>query len=140
MSTNPHNLLTDHHIRPTQHRLNILAALTGLDKPATVDQVQSWLHAHRYHPDQVTIYRNLELLAAKGLIHQVDFSDGKARYELNNTHHHHLVCRNCGQIEPVFGCVSKSLLTKIEADSGFTVTSHHLEFFGLCQHCQSGGK
>jgi len=136
MPTNHHQLLSDHHIRPTKHRLNILDALLALDKPATVDQLLNWLHTHHYHPDQVTVYRTLEVLNANDLIHQVDFADGRSRYELNSSHHHHLVCQHCGQIEPVFDCVSKSLLTKIKADSGFTITSHNLEFFGLCKHCQ----
>lgn len=88
-------------------------------------------------PDTSTIYRELQFLTAQKITEEVIFKDGVMRYELiGDEHHHHLVCTTCDHVtalemEPdlktIEACITKQ---------GFRISSHSLEFYGLCKSCQ----
>ena len=87
--------------------------------------------------DRVTVFRILHAFVAKGLIRKLEFGEGKARYELNTSEHHHLICEKCGAIEDISDCNISDLERDIKKKKGFLVRRHALEFFGLCRQCQS---
>lgn len=91
-----------------------------------------------------TVYRALDLLSDLGILVQVDFGDGCARYELNTAdpnvhHHHHLICLNCKKVIEF----EDDLLDDLEADiakkSGFEILNHEVKFFGYCKDCRGKG-
>lgn len=85
--------------------------------------------------NKTTVYRQVEKLLADNLVTEIDFGDGKKRYELKSLgHHHHLVCKNCGKLEDV-RLDEESLLRQISKKTKFRVDSHNLEFFGRCINC-----
>ncbi|HPN15238.1 MAG TPA: transcriptional repressor [bacterium] len=88
-------------------------------------------------PHKTTIYREIVCLLDNGLIHELNFGDGRKTYELaDNRHHHHLICLKCGWVHPIF--MQHDLekdVSKSAKKQGFTVTKHSLEFFGYCQKC-----
>ena len=56
----------------------------------------------------VSVYRTVKLLCDVGLVRATDATQGQRRYELAEpftAHHHHLICRRCGQIEDLEGCL-----------------------------------
>jgi Fe2+ or Zn2+ uptake regulation protein len=72
------------------------------------------------------------------VINEIEFGDGKKRYELissHSYHHHHLVCNSCGIIEEV-EFEENILLAQVNRKSNFKIERHQLEFFGLCPNCQ----
>ena len=88
-----------------------------------------------------TVYRALDLLSELGILVQIDFGDGCARYELNTTdpkihHHHHLICLKCKKVIEF----EEDLLDDLEADiaqkSGFEILNHEVKFFGYCKDCR----
>lgn len=88
--------------------------------------------------NKTTVYRELDFLLEKNLVREVEFGEGRKRYELNTgTHHHHLVCRKCKKVEDVDLKTDLSSEEKlIEKETGFKIESHSLEFFGYCKNCQ----
>lgn len=102
-----------------------------LDSQHVVDHLQKDLGI-----DRVTVFRILNAFLEKGLIRKLEFGEGKARYELNASEHHHLVCQNCGTIEDISDCNIAQLEKDIKKKKGFLVKTHSLEFFGLCKDCQ----
>lgn len=83
-----------------------------------------------------TVYRQIEKLIEDGKVIEVDFGDGKKRYELRSSHHHHhLVCRKCSTIKDVV-LDEKLIIKEFAKRTDFKVESHTLEFFGLCSKCQ----
>ena len=90
--------------------------------------------------DLATIYRAMHLLGAMGMVKQFDFGDGIARFELideiNDAHHHHLVCTHCAEVIEIGECFPTELEQRIAAKNGFKGVTHKLEFFGLCPDCQ----
>ena len=86
--------------------------------------------------NKTTLYRELDWFVAQGLIIEVEFGDGKKRYEVaSRNHHHHLVCKTCGKIEDV-EVDEKVLLANIKNKTRFQINNHSLEFFGKCVNCQ----
>ncbi|MFA6160918.1 MAG: transcriptional repressor [Patescibacteria group bacterium] len=88
-------------------------------------------------PHKTTVYRELGCLMSNGIVKQLDFGDGRKRYELaDGDHHHHLICNSCGSTQPVAikdGLTKK--ITPLASSLGFIVTDHALEFFGFCKRC-----
>ena len=87
--------------------------------------------------DLASVYRFLKLFVKNGAIRDIDFGDGKKRYELmeKQNHHHHLICDNCGRVEDV-KMKEDNLLKNISVKSKFIIKQHKLEFIGLCTNCQ----
>lgn len=86
--------------------------------------------------NKTTVYRQIDKLIKEGQIIEVDFGEGKKRYELKSmSHHHHLICQKCAKLEDVV-FEEKDIFSKIEKNTRFKIVSHNLEFFGYCAKCQ----
>ena len=61
---------------------------------------------------------------------------GEAIYrKCSTTHHHHLVCRDCGATVEVEGPTVERWTRVIAEENGFRDVSHTLELFGTCANC-----
>lgn len=88
--------------------------------------------------NKTTIYRQLEFLKIQKIVQEIEFGDGKKRYEILKDHHHHLICTNCKKIEEI--ALENHLEQeekRIQKLTNFKNIQHNLEFFGLCRQCQS---
>lgn len=123
--------------RITKVRRKAIEVLVDLKRPLSVPELLAQFKRRSLSVNKTTAYREVEFLRAKGLVREIDLLDGMKRYEIaGEDHHHHLVCTRCQDVR----CVEmKHDLDKIEQmvkrKHGFSVTSHVLEFFGLCKSC-----
>jgi len=100
---------------------NDILELFSMDRTWTMAQV----HAQLRHFDLSTIYRNVQKLAADGLIVPIHTHGQETVYELaKRPHHDHLVCQRCHGEECV-PCPAPAL------------KKHVLELFGVCQSCRT---
>lgn len=124
--------------RITGQREAILGVLRHHPHPMSSKEVQSRLGSEDC--DLATIYRSLHLLESIGMVKRFDLGDGVARYELMGTdddgHHHHLICRQCGDVVEIEDCFPRKLEEEIARRNGYTKVTHRLEFFGLCPRCR----
>lgn len=125
--------IRDTGLRATPQRIHILRLL-GLQKhPCSVEHLVA---AGRGLFDATTAYRTLEVLQENGLVRKLEIGQDRSLFELANDHHHHAVCVSCGRISDISMCVSPALDEKVRRASGFKkISSHSLEFFGLCATC-----
>ncbi len=87
---------------------------------------------------RATVFRLLELLAEQGLVERLDLPDGRHAYiPCEPTHHHHLVCLECGTSTDVGDCGIDAVTAEAARRSGFQIQQHRLELFGKCPACQS---
>ena len=89
-----------------------------------------------------TVYRALDLLSKLGVLVQIDFGDGCARYELNTAdpkvhHHHHLICLKCKKVIEFEEDLLDDLEAVIAKKSSFQILNHEVKFFGYCKDCQA---
>lgn len=108
----------------------IVNILSRVDKP-----VDAGLLIKKIGVNKTTVYRQIEKLLQNNIILEVEFGDGKKRYELKSLgHHHHIVCKKCGDLEDIE--LNEELLLKaVSNKTSFKIESHNLEFFGVCRKC-----
>jgi Fur family transcriptional regulator, ferric uptake regulator len=87
---------------------------------------------------RATIFRALDLFTGLGLVERIDLPDGGHAYVACDTaHHHHAICTSCGRSLDVDDLGLADVLAGIGERSGFTVTAHRLEIFGVCAPCRA---
>lgn len=120
----------------TRTRKAVLEFLAYSPKPVDVVEIATQLAKKRIEVDEVTIYRMLDAFLKKGLVTRLDFHEGKFRYELVQSDHHHVICESCGIVEDVTDCSIESMEKTIVQKQKFLIKRHALEFFGLCNSCK----
>lgn len=87
-----------------------------------------------------SVYRALDGLDQLGLLQRVDLGDGVARFErahAGGEHHHHLVCDDCGKVEPFEDAGLESAIERVAAGHGYVVAAHEVVLHGACEDCAS---
>ncbi len=129
--------LNEVNLRATPARIALMNLLEKSDKPLDVKEMIEFLEQKDIQTDPATVFRIVNMFTEKGLVKPIQLNEGKFRYELTDkADHHHLVCEKCGNIEDISDCNISALEKDIEGKKKFKVTSHSLEFFGICSDCQ----
>jgi Fe2+ or Zn2+ uptake regulation protein len=124
-------------IRNSKQRQAILDTLTKQKSHLSAEEIYQAVKAQHPRISLGTVYRNLEVLTETGQIYRSSFADGKARFELSLTgHHHHLVCIKCGDIENIITCPMAKEISGIIASHDFRPMHHYFEIYGYCRKCQ----
>ncbi len=121
--------------RNTTQRAVILAEVESADGHLTAGEL--FERVRRRYPTIAygTVYRTLHLLAEHGLIQELTFADQTSRFDKRVDRHDHVHCLQCGIIMDVDVPVALMASHVAEEQSGFTVTSHHTVFSGICPDC-----
>lgn len=122
---------------PRRAVVDIVARSQRLLSPAEVYRL-----ARKRYPalGLVTVYRTLEKLEELGLIQRVHQPGGcHAFIAAAPGHQHLLICQGCGLAQYFSGDDLDTLMTSIGRNSGYTVSEHWLQLFGLCSACKNSG-
>ena len=85
-----------------------------------------------------TVYRTLAELAEIGEADSLQSKDGELLYRAcTNSHHHHLICRNCGLTVEIEANRVEKWADEMATEHGFVQPTHTIDIFGLCKTCQS---
>jgi Fur family ferric uptake transcriptional regulator len=88
-----------------------------------------------------SVYRVLDELVELRLVQRIDVGDGIARYEPaqpDGDHHHHVVCGDCGKVEPFADSKLESAIESASKRLGFSVDAHEVVLRGECGDCRAG--
>tara|TARA_Y100001960_G_scaffold317983_1_gene387054 strand:+ start:302 stop:787 length:486 start_codon:yes stop_codon:yes gene_type:complete len=138
-------ILIDNNIPITKPRLLILDILLKNKGPLKVEEI---LKLSNGKLAMSSMYRIINNLKSLNLINEFQTLEKTKVIELadvKDEHHHHIFCELCGAVYDfdVNDNLEKDLekeITKIESKYKITVTSHSLEFLGLCSSCRSSHK
>jgi len=143
-------LLNEKGLRTTKSRIDILLALKERGKPSKVDEVR--ISASLPASQTVSVYRTLDLFCSLGLAQRLHLENGTqlfasaeccAHGEENLIgHHHHVLCRECGKMEPLHLPV-QTFCQEAEGEArkmGFSNIRHAFEVYGICPDCTSHSK
>ena len=124
-------------LKLTPQRKLIIDAIHETEAHLTAEEIRAHVQARVPEVHKSTIYRTLELLEGAGCVFKSELGDHSIYHHAEEGHHHHLVCRRCGEIiecdEDLFTSVEGSLVEKY----GFRVDFSHLVMSGLCEECRS---
>ena len=135
--------LQDLGYRMTPQRMMVVAAIDKSDDHISAEEIYSEVRAIYPQVNISTVYRTLELLKNVGLVMETDLGEGRVRYHsVDKGHHHHLVCRGCGNIIDLKESSLYSLRDELRQAYGFEADLRHLAIFGYCSKCAKarGGK
>ena len=100
-----------------------------------------WIHrqARRRLPriSLGTVYRNLNQLAAEGVIREVHAGGHPARFDGNTGRHYHIRCLGCGRVNDLPVSVDTRLEEEAARAMSYRILGHQVEVLGLCPLCQA---
>lgn len=127
-------------LRLTGPRRVVLEVVRATDSHPTAERVHDLVRRRLPRVSLGTVYRNLRLLVAQGLVKELP--GPHARFDGNLSEHHHFTCLDCGRMVDVAGTVtqphSRALCSRVAAESGLDVSHHRIEFYGRCAECRTG--
>jgi Fur family ferric uptake transcriptional regulator len=134
----PADLLRDFDIEATPHRLDILEILLSSPNPLRPRDILSRLQGQS-GINKVTVYRNLDLLVEKRVLHRISSGERSFRYGLSpevlGQPHAHFHCLQCDRLI----CLSPDdvRLEPIRARQGQLGRIEHVEIRldGTCRSC-----
>lgn len=129
--------LKDKGHRLTRVRTAIIGILSLCDVPLSAFEIKASLEKEHLPANKTTVYREVSFLQKNGIVHEIQFGDGKMRYKIcPANHHHHTICVRCSRVEAI---TMERDLEKYEKElrrlKSFKVLRHTLEFFGICSQC-----
>ncbi|RPI76872.1 MAG: transcriptional repressor [Desulfobacteraceae bacterium] len=127
--------------RMTHQRMVILEEVKKDRSHPTVDDIFARVRKRMPKISLATIYRNLDILAGRGLIRKLEPGRPQMRFDGETHDHYHLTCMHCGRLEDSTIDSADQALTDLRHylknanESG--IISHRLEFVGLCKKCRA---
>ena len=82
-----------------------------------------------------TVYNNLRVFREAGLVKELTYGDASSRFDFVTSDHYHAICESCGKIVD-FHYPGLDEVEQLAAHvTGFKVSHHRLEIYGVCQEC-----
>lgn len=122
--------------RMTRQRAAVLALLGDTPGFRSAQQLYEDLLERGEKIGLATVYRNLTALVDAGEVDVMRIADENLFRKCERlTHHHHLVCRECGATVELHGDAVERWAKELAQRTGFTGIDHTLELTGLCADC-----
>jgi len=129
--------LRQREFRITPQRIAILQAFVSTDIHPSVEYVYNQVKITFPTTSLATVYKTVTLLKEIGEILEIGFPDGRNRYDGNKPYPHpHLICTRCHRIIDPDVSLLDRLTSEVAQATGYQITSHQVELFGVCPVCQ----
>lgn len=120
-------------IRTKQRQLILDAVMASTAHP-TADELFQQIRGQLPTISLATVYRNLNLLAADGVIRKIEMPGMPDRFDCTLETHDHLWCESCGRVFDF--TLPQALDRQIEEVSGMEVHRYTLVARGKCCACR----
>jgi Fur family peroxide stress response transcriptional regulator len=133
--------LRDKGYRLTPQRLAMLRIIAKSAGHPSAEQIYEQIKVDFPTTSLATIYKTLSLLKDIGEVLELNLASVGSRYDGNRPYPHpHVICTRCGQIlDPEMAGMTE-VSKEMARQTGFKITHHQLNFFGLCPQCQKAGQ
>ena len=130
--------LKENQHRITPQRIAVLKILAESKGHPSVEKIYEQVRKQFPTTSLATVYKNVALIKELGEVLQLGFPDGSNRYDGNKPYPHpHLICTECRKIiDPSLSALTDVTQELVE-ETGFKITNHRLDFFGVCPDCQN---
>jgi len=131
--------LRRHGSRITPQRMAVLNVMATSDGHPSVENIYEHVKKRFPTTSLATVYKTVTLLKELNEVLELGFPEGGNRYDGHRPYPHpHLICTQCKKIiDPDLESLS-DVTEELVSETGFRITSHRLDFFGVCPDCQKG--
>ncbi|UYP19315.1 transcriptional repressor [Rhodococcus sp. Z13] len=132
----PKELLRSVGLRVTAPRVAVLR--TVAEHPhSDADRIAAHVRDELGSVSTQAVYDVLKACVGSGLLRRIEPAGSPARYETRiGDNHHHLVCRNCGEVVDIDCVVGAAPCLTPSEDHGFVIDEAEVTFWGLCPACR----
>jgi Fe2+ or Zn2+ uptake regulation protein len=137
MSIDPTELLRQHGLQITPQRLAVLRVVAAHPHIAA-DSVAEAVKAEIGAISRQSVYNALGVLVEKGALRRIQPTGSPALFETRvGDNHHHLICRECGQVVDVDCAVGEAPCLQASDDRGYEIDEAEVVYWGRCPECQA---
>lgn len=131
------NIFRDNRLRRSHPRALIFRELSNTKIPLSPQELYQGLLKKQKRIGLTSIYRSLDLFESLGLVFKI-INSSTVKYKLCELeeHHHHIVCKVCGNVVELNFCDISNWSKKVTESTGYQVTDHQLNFYGFCKNCK----
>jgi len=130
-------LFKDKNLRLSHPRLLTYQELFDSRSPLSPQELYRSLLKKQRKVGLTSIYRSLDLFESLGIVFKI-INGTSVKYKLCQTedHHHHIVCKACGDVVELDFCDISDWSKKVTESTGYQVVDHQLNFYGFCKTCK----
>lgn len=122
-------------VRITPQRHAILQYLIDTKSHPTADEIYKALEGKFPNMSVATVYNNLRVFREVGLVKEMTYGDASSRFDFTTHEHYHAICESCGKIVDFQYPGLDEVEQFAEHMTGFKVSHHRLEIYGICPDC-----
>lgn len=123
-------------VRITPQRHAVLEYLLTSKTHPTADEIYKALKDTFPNMSVATVYNNLRVLKRVGLVRELTYGDDSSRFDCDMSDHYHIMCNSCGSIVDFHYPSLEEVESLAEQVTGFEVSHHRMELYGICEKCQ----
>jgi Fur family ferric uptake transcriptional regulator len=127
--------LRDRGLRMTPQRRAIVAEVMRASGHISPTEIARRVQGAMPGVNASTVYRTLSLLEEIGILQHSHVETGAEYHRAEESHHVHLMCRNCGRDDELSLAEANRLQGLIRRHHGFTADLTHFAITGLCADC-----
>jgi Fur family peroxide stress response transcriptional regulator len=83
-----------------------------------------------------TVYKTLQTLSKLGLIQELSFPEGQAKFDSYMKPHINLVCTRCGNIQDIDDSSTEEMVKRVAMATKFMATGQRIDIYGICGKCR----
>jgi Fur family ferric uptake transcriptional regulator len=131
------NFFKDKKLRLSHPRLLIYQELSDTKTPLSPQELYQILLKKQKRIGLTSIYRSLDLFESMGMVFKI-INGSSVKYKLCEIedHHHHIICKACGNVVELNFCDISDWSKKVTESTGYQVIDHQLNFYGFCKACK----
>jgi Fur family ferric uptake transcriptional regulator len=131
------NFFKDKKLRLSHPRLLIYQELSDTKTPLSPQELYQILLKKQKRIGLTSIYRSLDLFESMGMVFKI-INVSSVKYKLCEIedHHHHIICKACGNVVELNFCDISDWSKKVTESTGYQVIDHQLNFYGFCKACK----
>jgi Fur family ferric uptake transcriptional regulator len=130
-------IFRDKKLRLSHPRFLVYQELSIAEIPLGPQELYRCLIQKHRRVGLTSIYRSLDLFESLGMVFKI-INGSNVKYKLceSEDHHHHIVCKTCGQVVELNFCDIPKWSKMVTESTGYQVTDHQLNFYGFCKTCR----
>jgi Fur family ferric uptake transcriptional regulator len=124
-------------LRLSHPRFLMFQELSAAEHPYSPQELYQCLLKKQRKIGLTSIYRSLDLFESLGMVFKI-VNGSTVKYKLCELedHHHHIVCKTCGNVVELNFCDISDWSKKVTESTGYQVIDHQLNFYGYCKECR----